>query len=417
MKEILAVFRFTFKDNIRKRAFILTTLLVLALIVVACALPALTGGQEEDGGQGASGSGAVSKDSVCYLLDADGVIPGAKEALAAALPSVDFRDGEPAKLDEYKQTMLDDKSVSALEIAPGEGGLPQVRLYTADFMSGLDASAVSETLRALFVSNTLTQAGVSADITQAALSDLPVEQVSVGKMDLSGYVLGILLVVIMFFAVYYYGYGVAMSVASEKTSRVMETLVVSAKPSRILIGKCLGMGALGLCQLGLFLAVGAACFTLMVPADFTIGGMPLAISSFPLSAGLLVLLYFLLGYALFAMVNSVCGAMVSRAEDLNSAMMPAVLLSLVCFYAAYMVVLMPDSGMKRIVTYIPFTSPFIMPFRLLNETVPTGDILISLLLLVVAIVLVSLLSIRLYSASVLHYGSRLKLRDLFRLKA
>ncbi|HJD23478.1 MAG TPA: ABC transporter permease [Firmicutes bacterium] len=417
MKEILAVFRFTFKDNIRKRAFILTTLLVVALIVVACALPALTGGQEEDGGQGASGSGTVSKDLVCYLLDADGVIPGAKEALAAALPTVDFRDGEPAKLDEYKQTMLDDKSVSVLEIAPGEGGLPQVRLYTADFMSGLDASAVSETLRALFVSNALAQAGVSADITQIALSDLPVEQVSVGKMDLSGYVLGILLVVIMFFAVYYYGYGVAMSVASEKTSRVMETLVVSAKPSRILIGKCLGMGALGLCQLGLFLAVGAACFTLMVPADFTIGGMPLAISSFPLSAGLLVLLYFLLGYALFAMVNSVCGAMVSRAEDLNSAMMPAVLLSLVCFYAAYMVVLMPDSGMKRIVTYIPFTSPFIMPFRLLNETVPTGDILISLLLLVVAIVLVSLLSIRLYSASVLHYGSRLRLRDLFRLKA
>ena len=137
----------------------------------------------------------------------------------------------------------------------------------------------------------------------------------------------------------------------------------------------------------------------------------------PLSAGLLVLLYFLLGYALFAMVNSVCGATVSRAEDLNSAMMPSVLLSLVCFYAAYMVILMPDSGMKRIVTYIPFTSPFVMPFRLLNETVPAGDILISLLLLLAAIVLVSLPSVRLYSASVLHYGSRLKLRDLFGLKA
>ncbi|HIW73692.1 MAG TPA: ABC transporter permease [Firmicutes bacterium] len=415
MKEVFSVFRFTFKDNIRKKAFILTTLLVVALIVVVCALPALTAGGS--GEEAPAEPAPVEKTAVCYLLDPDGRIPGAREALAAALPSVEFREGEEAGLEGYKQTMLDDKDTSVVEIAEGADGLPLVRLYSADFMSGLSASAVSETLRALYISNALSEAGVSADVTQTALSDLPVEQVSVGKMDFSGYVLGIVLVVVMFFAVYYYGYGVAMSVAAEKTSRVMETLVVSTKPSRILLGKCLGMGALGLCQLGLFGLVGAVCFRLLVPADFTIGGMPLAISSFPLSAGLLVLLYFLLGYALFAMVNSVCGATVSRAEDLNSAMMPSVLLSLVCFYAAYMVILMPDSGMKRIVTYIPFTSPFVMPFRLLNETVPAGDILISLLLLLAAIVLVSLLSVRLYSASVLHYGSRLKLRDLFGLKA
>ncbi len=417
MKEILAVFRFTFKDNIRKKAFIITTVLVLALIVAACALPSLLNGKGGDGASESDTPITVDKSAVCYLIDPDGRIPGAKEALAAALPSVEFRDGKPAELDGYKQAMLDDKNTSAIEITAGESGLPYIRLYTADFMSGPPSSAISETLRALYVSNTLSQAGVSPEVTQIALSDLPAEQVAVGKMDFSGYVLGVILVVIMFFAVYYYGYGVAMSVASEKTSRVMETLVVSTKPSRILLGKCLAMGALGLCQLGIFGLVGVVCFQLMVPADFTIGGMPLAISSFPLSSGLLVLVYFILGYALYAMINSVCGATVSRAEDLNSAMMPAMLLSAICFYAAYMVVLMPDSGIKRIVTYIPFTSPFIMPFRLLNETVPAADILISVVLLLAGIVLVSFLSIRLYSLSVLHYGSRLKLRDLFRLKA
>ena len=76
----------------------------------------------------------------------------------------------------------------------------------------------------------------------------------------------------------------------------------------------------------------------------------------------------------------------------------------------------PDPGIRRIVTYIPFTSPFIMPFRLLNENVPAIDIGISIVLLIAAIVLVSIVSVRLYSASVLHYGQRLKIKEIFKLK-
>ena len=197
----------------------------------------------------------------------------------------------------------------------------------------------------------------------------------------------------------------------------METLIVSAKPSRILLGKCLGMGVIGLCQLGLFLLVGGAGFTLLVPKDFTVMGMPLALSSFTVTSALLVLVYFLLGYALYAMLNSVCGATVSRAEDLNAAMMPTVLITVISFYAAFMVMFLPNEGLKRIVTYIPFTSPFIMPFRLLNDTVPAADIAISVALLAVSIVIIAALSIRIYSASVLHYGQRLKLKDLFKMRA
>lgn len=106
--------------------------------------------------------------------------------------------------------------------------------------------------------------------SKAALTDLSYSSQIVCKMDVSGYAIGILLTIIVFFAVYYYGYGVAMSVASEKTSRVMETLVVSAKPSRILLGKCLAMGVLGLVQLLAFLVVGAVCFATIVPTGFTI---------------------------------------------------------------------------------------------------------------------------------------------------
>lgn len=423
MRDILTVFRFTLRDGARKKAFWVTTIIVLVLIVGICCIPRVmelfSGGSTPEPGTEAPGSSTgepVEKTETCYLIDEQQLIPGAAEALAAALPQADVIAGEESQLDSYKTEAEEDGSIYIVQVLPSEQGmLPKVQFYVHDILSGAPTDTVTAVLKTTYVSQALQSAGVSADMAALALSDMTYDMAIVGKMDMSGYVLGILLTMLTFFAVYYYGYGVAMSVASEKTSRVMETLVVSAKPSRILIGKILGMGVLGLLQMLMFLVVGALGYTLLVPADFTIGGMPLALSAFTPASAVLILVYFLLGYALYAVLNSVCGATVSRTEDLNAAMMPTVFISLIAFYAAYMVMFIPNEAAKRIVTYIPFTSPFLLPFRLLNETVPATDIAISLVLLVVCIALVALLSIRIYSASVLHYGQRLKLKDILKL--
>lgn len=413
MRDIWTVFRFTLRDGLRKKAFIITTVVVLVIILIACALPGLLGGQSSPGEEEPPSDAA--KTGLCFVADEQNLIPGAAEALAAAYPHIEFQPADAIRLEDAKARVEQDKTVSAVEILPGDP-VPQLTVYTHDFMSGISAGDVSQVLKDVYTSQVLAQSGLPEETAQAILAPITAQSVMLGRMDLSGYVVGLLLTMIIFFAVYYYGYGVAMSVASEKTSRVMETLVVSAKPSRILLGKCLAMGVLGLFQLSLFLIVGALGFTLLVPDGFTIGGMPLALTAFTPVSALLVLLYFLLGYALYAMLNSVCGATVSRTEDLNAAMMPTILISMVSFYAATVTIFMPSDSFKRIVTYIPFTSPFIMPFRLLNETVPAGDIALSLLLLAAAIVLIAALSIRIYSASVLHYGQRLKLKDLLKLR-
>ncbi len=423
MRDILTVFRFTLRDGARKKAFWVTTIIVLVLIVGICCIPRVmelfSGGSTPEPGTEAPGSSTgepVEKTETCYLIDEQQLIPGAAEALAAALPQADVIAGEESQLDSYKTEAEEDNSIYIVQVLPSEqGALPKVQFYVHDILSGAPTDTVTAVLKTTYVSQALQSAGVSADMAALALSDMTYDMAIVGKMDMSGYVLGILLTMLTFFAVYYYGYGVAMSVASEKTSRVMETLVVSAKPSRILVGKILGMGVLGLLQMLMFLVVGALGYTLLVPEDFTIGGMPLALSAFTPASAVLILVYFLLGYALYAVLNSVCGATVSRTEDLNAAMMPTVFISLIAFYAAYMVMFIPNEAAKRIVTYIPFTSPFLLPFRLLNETVPATDIAISLVLLVVCIALVALLSIRIYSASVLHYGQRLKLKDILKL--
>ena len=412
MRDIFTVFGFTLRENLRKRVFWVITVLVLVVIIAACGILAAVGGGDEPDEEPAP----QEKTDTCYLIDAQGLVPGAAEALDQAFSGVRFEAADASRLEVLKAEVKEDGAKTIAEILPGEaGGLPTLKLYASNFMTGMPVDGIAQVIKGLYVSQVLGAAGVSAENTALALSSVSYSLETLGKMEISGYILGILITMVIFFAVYYYGYGVAMSVAQEKTSRVMETLVVSAKPSRILLGKCLAMGVLGLLQLSAFLIVGALSWSLLIPADFTIAGMPLSLSAFTLPTALLTLVYFLLGYALYAVINSVCGATVSRAEDLSSAMMPAILISMVSFYAAYIVMFLPSEGIKRIVTYIPFTSPFIMSYRLLNDTVSSLDIAVSLLLLLVSILLVALASVRIYSASVLRYGQRIRLKDMFRL--
>lgn len=413
MKTILNVFRFTYREGFQKKAFRISTIVVALILLIVCAVPNFFGNDAND-------APVVTPDekdasAICYVIDEDEKIPGMINALNLAFGDMDFQVGQADALEEYRKQIENDENLSALVIATGDP-LPKLTFYSSNFMNELPTDAISTLIRKMYVSAILSEAGADADLTNIVTSDLEVASVTVGKMQMTGFVLGILITLLMFFAIYMYGNWVAMSVASEKTSRVMETLVVSAKPSHILLGKCLGMGMLGLTQMLVFLAIGVIGVKFLLPAGFTIGGMALSFETLTWQNALLLLLYFLLGYALYALLNSVCGATVSRSEDINAALTPIMLISLLAFYFSYFSALLPDSPARAIATYVPFTSSFVMPFRLLNDVVPAVDIVVSIAILLASIAIVAMLSVRLYTVSVLHYGQRLKLKDLWKSK-
>lgn len=422
MRQILTVFAFTYKDAIRKKAFIISTILILAAIVIACAIPGISNALKSDK-DSENAEVSIEKDEsetaeeankICYYIDEENVIPTAVESLQAQFTNWKIEVGDPAKEADYRAEIKESENRSMIKITM-QNDLPFITVVNKNVLSGIAENTVMEVLSDVYIYSTLIGQGVSEETIAFAQSTLPGTVEIEGAMNLSGYIIGIVLTMMTFFAVYYYGYGVSMSVATEKTTRVMETLIVSAKPSRILFGKCLGMGALGLTQFALLFIVAAVCFTTMIPEGFLLGGAPITLDAFTLRSGVLIVVFFVLGYALYAMMNAVCGASVSKIEDLNSAMMPVMMISLVSFYAAYfaMLIASADSAIQKIVLYLPFTSPFIMPYKLLNSDVATSDILISIALLVVFIVVISVISVKLYSASVLHYGNKkLKWKEL-----
>ena len=112
-------------------------------------------------------------------------------------------------------------------------------------------------------------------------------------------------------------------------------------------------------------------------------------------------------------MNAVCGATIDKLDELNAAMMPVMLISMGAFYLSYFTAMMGTTYdyLVNLSMYIPFSAPFIMPFVLLNGEVEGWQILLSAGILVVTIVIVAAISIRIYNASVMHYGKRLKLTE------
>lgn len=408
MKQIFTVFAYTLKDAIRKKAFIISTAIILSLIIGGSAVLAIFMGSSDETDEGTD---AAPEKNICYYLDEHDILPGAAEALTVLY---DVKEITSAEKEDVVAQIKEDKSISLLEVS-AKNSQPLVTVYSKDFMSGVGAniSSVSQIINEVHSMNVLVNSGVDPDLVILSRQPVQYETVFAGEMNASAYVIGIVFTLLMFFAIYYYGYGVAMSVATEKTSRVMETLIVSAKPSRILLGKCFGMGVLGIIQFAMIVLTGGLCLKFIIPSELLTQNSEFSLSVLSAETVAVMFVYFVLGYSLFAVMNAVSGALVSKIEDLNSAMMPVMLLSMVGFCLGYFVnILSPSSGIvQKIAMYLPISSPFIVPSSMLSNSIEPYQVLISVLILALSVVAVGALSVKIYSASVLHYGKKLKFKD------
>ena len=420
-KQVFAVAGFTFRDAVRRKSFLITNIIFAVLILGACIiLPRLGGGT----GMEITGMSegveamvtAMTMDAKCLIINQSESLAGAEDTLRAIFYGSETYT--PAQRAECLELVKLDGKRALVEISADDP--PQIIITTKDMMSTFPSQVVWETLCNLYRAHQFGQLGY--DEAQAAgvlQSALPLVTESADPQGISNYIVGMALMLLMFMTIYVYGYGVAMSVATEKSTRVMETLIVSAKPSRILLGKCIGMGIVGLLQLVSVLALSFIGAKISMPGGTFAGGIGLP--DLTLGKAALLVAYFLMGYALFSMINSMCGAMVSKMEDLQSAMMPAALISVFSFYGGYLTLgITPamgggSSSAGDITMLIPFTAPFAAPSVLLAGEVSPGTIAASIGILLVTIVLVSIISGRVYSASVLHYGGRLRFADVRRM--
>jgi ABC-2 type transport system permease protein len=278
--------------------------------------------------------------------------------------------------------------------------------------NGPDPDMLSTVFKNFYSAKLLTASGVQGSVIANVLGSVKYNVHQSGKGMLSGFIPAIFVSIMLFMSIYMYGYWVAMSIASEKTSRVMELLITSTKPSKIVIGKSLAMGLLGLLQLLIISVTSVTAYKLIAPKSFNLGGLVIDFSGFTPFYAVMIFVYFLLGFALYAMISAVAGATVSNAEDVRTAIMPVSMVAVISFYFAYGTIMIPDSTAAAAASMIPFSAPFSMPSRILMADVPVWQIAVSFGALAITTVLMAWVSIRLYSSAVLHYGKKLKISEL-----
>jgi ABC-2 type transport system permease protein len=237
----------------------------------------------------------------------------------------------------------------------------------------------------------------------------------------SGFAAGFVLAIILFMAIVLYGQWIAYSVAEEKSSRVMEVILGAATPFELLSGKVVGVGALAITQYVIVFvpALLAILFQAQIAA-IVLGGSASAIA-LPqgLSIGLLLAfgVFFVLGFALYAVLYAGAAALVSRTEDINQMVAPMTLISaagyLVAVYSSTGLI-DPNSKVVVVMSYIPFFSPYLMLSRLGAGLAGPVDVVVALVLLAVTVPLALWVAARLYSAGVLMYGQRPSLRLMVR---
>jgi len=195
---------------------------------------------------------------------------------------------------------------------------------------------------------------------------------------------------------------------AEKSSRVMEMLISAATASQLVVGKIVGIGLAGLSQVTLVLI--PAVLTMLLSGrigDALLGpdaGTGATLSA--LSPGLLVafMVYFVLGFGLYAALYAGAGSLLSREEDLQTVALPLSIPAVAGYFPAVLALSGSTSGVIRIASYIPLWSPFVMMSRLAVGKVEPWELALSIGLLVVTVPLVTLLAIRVYRAGVVMYG-------------
>lgn len=231
--------------------------------------------------------------------------------------------------------------------------------------------------------------------------------------------IGLILTYMMFIM---YGTWIAQGVVEEKQSRMMEIMLNAATPRDLLTGKVIGVLGAGLVQLVPMLIAGGLSFALQPRIADALGinlgttfDFDLASVSFQAIAVFLV--YFILGYFLFGALFAASGSMVSRQEEVSSAMGPAMMVIVVGLMLAYVVMAIPDSLAAKVMFLVPLTSPFVALARVLLGEPSALEIALSIGLLAVAAVLAMWGAAAVYRTGVLMYGQKAGLLGFFRNRA
>lgn len=268
-------------------------------------------------------------------------------------------------------------------------------------------------LRTVLMREQLQHQGMAAGEVNALMQPVELNSSDTGAADntTANYVGVIVLFLLMYFVIMLYGMNVARSIIEEKTSRVFEVMLATIRPSELMAGKMLGVGSVGLTQVGVWLTAGFLLSSTSLIAHYFGNGAHIHLSPMQI---VFFLIYFLLGYMLYSSIAAALGAMTNSEQELQQLNMFLVMPLAICMFSLGAVVNSPDGKFATIMSLIPFCTPLLMYMRISLGHPSALQIGSSVALMLATIYVVLWIASRIYRVGILMYGKRPTLPEIVR---
>lgn len=412
MRQFLRVLQFELNNYFKTKGYVLTTVIISALLIVGLSLPSFFDMSKilpflEDTKQ-EEAKETLDEDEISNLaiFDKNKLID--VNYLKEFLPSSKFVTVDSEN--EIKKLVEDDEV---------EGGFVVNSLTDFDYL--IQNSTIRDSNKIAFseLLSLLNRIKYSNDnnlnfeeLESAYNAPINYEVTILGKDAVNNYSYAYLLLLVLYLMIITYGQLIATSVTSEKSNRSIEILVTSANTTSLICGKVIAAALAGVIQLATMIGSGILAYNLNKEAW---NSMLDSVFDIPYDILLIFILFGGVGYLFYAFIFGTLGALVSKTEDISSSITSINMIFILVFFIAMFNIGNADSILMKVSSFIPFSSIMTMPTRFAMGNVSMLEIIISFVILIVSTMFVAYMAAKIYSMATLRYGNPIKLRDAFKL--
>ena len=408
MKQFGKILKFELKYYFKNKVFVGVTIFLVVLIAAVMCFPRISAAFDS----GEPGSTPVDLPVMLVKAEDPARAEMVRQTFAAAFTDYNVQSTNE-DTDSVKGKIASRDAACAIVMT----GPTSFTYYEDNYqMYDMNTEIATEVLQQIYQMNAMISGGMTAEQASEVMRiQITGDVESLGKDQMQNFFYTYIMIFALYMVILLYGQMVATNVATEKSSRAMEVLITSAKPTSMMFGKVIASCLAGLIQL--VAVFGAALLFYNLNKSYWDNNMVIdSIFNIPPELLVYMLVFFILGFLIYAFMFGAVGSTASKLEDINTSVMPITML----FIIAFVVVMTSmssgevDNTLMLVCSYIPFTSPMSMFTRIAMSTVPWYEIGASIAILIGSTIGVGVLSAKIYRVGVLMYGTTPKIKDIIK---
>jgi ABC-2 type transport system permease protein len=409
-----------YMERIRSKAFIIMTLLMPVFMASTILIPALLSNMKSGVirrivlvANNVDIAEAIRQQLIAPSAKSDASERSGKKSGAPRFAVEISTDTSDVERDKLRRDVSDGKIDGFLWLTDSDLANRKVVYSAKDVTDFGESIELRNAVQSAIVKRQLGQKGMSEVEVESVLKPIDLDSVRIekGKEGASGvavFLVSFTMVMLLYVNVLVYGFAVMRSIIEEKSSRILEVLLSSVTAKQLLAGKIIGVGAVGLTQVAIWLAI-AGAFSLV---GLSSAGSMLANVHIPVIGVVAFGVYFILGYFLYSTMYAALGSMVNSDQEAQQVQWPAMLPIIFSIMMVTPVLQHPNSQLALWTSLFPFFTPILMFVRIMAETPPMWQVLLSICLMLLTTWGLLSLSSRIYRVGILMYGKRPTLPEL-----